>query len=145
MELINYRKDGSEFWVEFSLVPIKRGNKVAHFVSIQRETTHKKQESQLLSSILNAIPAEIAMVDLKGNIIAVNKEWKRFADENNLNDQHYGIDSNYIDICNNSKGQDSEGALSVSQGLQEVIAGTVPFFKMQYPVILSCNNGGLKY
>lgn len=39
-ELINYRKDGSEFWVDFSIFPIaNEAGWYTHWVSIQRETT----------------------------------------------------------------------------------------------------------
>ncbi len=41
-ELINYRKDGSKFWVELSMVPIADENGwYTHWVSIQRETTEQ--------------------------------------------------------------------------------------------------------
>jgi PAS domain S-box-containing protein len=39
-ELINYRKDGSEFWVDISIFPIaNESGWYTHWVSIQRETT----------------------------------------------------------------------------------------------------------
>ncbi|EMR04231.1 PAS domain S-box protein [Cesiribacter andamanensis] len=48
-EIINYRKDGSEFWVELTVVPIRLyGTELTHFVSIQRETTHKKELEKAL-------------------------------------------------------------------------------------------------
>ena len=41
-ELINYRKDGSEFWVELSIDPIEDENGVCtHWVSVQRDTTQR--------------------------------------------------------------------------------------------------------
>jgi PAS domain S-box-containing protein len=52
VELLNYRKDGSEFWVELNIVPItnKRGQ-VTHWVALQREITERKQaEAALIES-----------------------------------------------------------------------------------------------
>lgn len=48
-EAINYRKDGSEFWVEFSIVPVadKRG-KYTHWISIQRDISERKQTEEAL-------------------------------------------------------------------------------------------------
>ena len=48
VETINYRKDGSEFWVEFSIVAV--GNKqgiYSHWISIQRDITERKRLSEI--------------------------------------------------------------------------------------------------
>lgn len=43
LELVNYRKDGSRFWVELNIFPVRdhRGE-VTHWVSIQRDTTERR-------------------------------------------------------------------------------------------------------
>lgn len=44
VELINYRKDGSEFWVEISITPVADDlGECTHFVAIQRDITERKQ------------------------------------------------------------------------------------------------------
>ena len=44
VELINYRKDGSEFWVDISIVPVAAEAGIhSHWVSIQRDTTGRRQ------------------------------------------------------------------------------------------------------
>jgi PAS domain S-box-containing protein len=44
VELINYRKDGSEFWVEMSIVPVADKNGCyTHWIGIQRDITERKQ------------------------------------------------------------------------------------------------------
>ena len=52
VELINYRKDGSEFWVDMTVAPILNENKeLTHYVSIERDATDRKQlESALLQA-----------------------------------------------------------------------------------------------
>lgn len=44
LEIINYRKDGSQFWVELSVTPVAddEGN-YTHFLAIQRDITERKQ------------------------------------------------------------------------------------------------------
>lgn len=50
-ELINYRKDGSEFWVNFSIVPIvNENNIITHHISIQRDVTDRKNAEEELKS-----------------------------------------------------------------------------------------------
>jgi PAS domain S-box-containing protein len=48
VETINYRKDGSEFWVEFSIVAVanKRGL-YTHWISVQRDITERKRLSEI--------------------------------------------------------------------------------------------------
>ena len=44
VETINYRKDGSEFWVEFSIVPVGNKNGLyTHWISVQRDITERKR------------------------------------------------------------------------------------------------------
>lgn len=52
IEMINYRKDGTEFWVELSIVPVAddRGW-FTHWVSVQREITERKEAEKLASRV----------------------------------------------------------------------------------------------
>lgn len=49
-EILNYRKNGSQFWVELDIAPIRDNeNVITHWVSIQREITNRKEyEASLL-------------------------------------------------------------------------------------------------
>ena len=49
VEILNYRKDGSEFWVELNIVPVanERGW-YTHWVSVQREITERKAAQVIL-------------------------------------------------------------------------------------------------
>ncbi|HIK06213.1 MAG TPA: PAS domain S-box protein [Trichormus sp. M33_DOE_039] len=49
VEVINYRKDGTEFWNEFSIVPVAdRQGWYTHWIAVQRDTTGRKQVEQAL-------------------------------------------------------------------------------------------------
>jgi diguanylate cyclase (GGDEF)-like protein/PAS domain S-box-containing protein len=52
IELINYRKDGTEFWVELSIVPVanERGW-YTHWVSVQRDITERKNTQELAARV----------------------------------------------------------------------------------------------
>ncbi len=48
VEVINYRKDGSEFWNEFSIVPVAdRDGLYTHWIAVQRDTTRRKQMDEI--------------------------------------------------------------------------------------------------
>ncbi len=62
VEVINYRKDGSEFWNEFSLVPVAdRDGFYTHWIAVQRDTTRRKQ----LDEIRLALEREQELSSLK--------------------------------------------------------------------------------
>jgi len=71
VELLNYRKDGSEFWVELNIVPIaNKSGQVTHWVALQREITERKQaeaalveSKQQISKILESITDGFFTVD----------------------------------------------------------------------------------
>ncbi len=47
-EVLNYRKDGTEFWVELSIVPVAdTGGDITHWVSVQRDVTARRQTDEL--------------------------------------------------------------------------------------------------
>lgn len=52
VELINYRKDGSEYWVDMTVAPIvNEAKELTHFVSIERDVTERKHlETALLQA-----------------------------------------------------------------------------------------------
>ncbi len=52
LDLINYHKDGTEFWVEVSIVPITDKNGwFTHWVSVQRDISDRKQAEATLKQL----------------------------------------------------------------------------------------------
>jgi sigma-54 dependent transcriptional regulator, acetoin dehydrogenase operon transcriptional activator AcoR len=86
-ETVNYRKDGSEYYVEWDITPIRAADgQIAYFLSIQRNVTARKQAEQQLEetfrqldksrsdliSILNEFRIGTAMTDEKGRVVFLN-------------------------------------------------------------------------
>jgi PAS domain S-box-containing protein len=85
VELLNYRKDGSEFWVELNIVPIanKSGN-ITHWVALQRDITERKQaEAQLVTSNQQISKIVESITD---GFFTVDHQW-RFTDFNQKAEQ----------------------------------------------------------
>lgn len=48
-ELLNYRKDGTKFWVQFSILPLKnKEGKTTHWVAFEKDITKNKEQNDLL-------------------------------------------------------------------------------------------------
>ena len=49
IEMLNYRKDGSEFWVELNIVPVTNAaGWYTHWVSVQRDITERKRDEAVM-------------------------------------------------------------------------------------------------
>jgi diguanylate cyclase (GGDEF)-like protein/PAS domain S-box-containing protein len=80
LELINYRKDGSIYWVELNSVPVAdETGKLTHWVSVQRDISDRKlmeraffQEKELAQVTLQSIGDAVITTDTIGNISTLN-------------------------------------------------------------------------
>ena len=85
VEMINYRKDGSEFWVELSIVPVADENGwYTHWISSQRDITerrareaaHYESEARKTAIVENSLDA-IVTINADGKIV----EWNQAAEQ----------------------------------------------------------------
>ena len=55
-EVLNYRKDGSEYWADLSIVPVaNKAGWYTHWISVQRDITARKAHESLLHSQAEAL------------------------------------------------------------------------------------------
>jgi PAS domain S-box-containing protein len=85
-----------------------------------------------LSSILDAIPSEIAVVNATGQIVYTNQEWDGFARENSAN-QSCLSGANYLDTCRRSAQAGDPTASEVLRGLLLLLEGVEKRFDFEYP------------
>lgn len=76
-ELLNYAKDGSEFWVDLSITPlINEKGWVTHWIAIQRDVSDRKVAELVLqrqAQIINQINDSVLTTDFRGVITSWNK------------------------------------------------------------------------
>ncbi|HEY9832198.1 MAG TPA: PAS domain S-box protein [Stenomitos sp.] len=81
VELINYRKDGSEFWVEISIVPVANAEGwYTHWVAVERDISDRKRSEDALrlsDEILQQMPDAVLLTDLNLSI----QKWTGKAEE----------------------------------------------------------------
>lgn len=78
----------------------------------------------------DALSANVAILAADGRVVAVNRAWRAFAEENDGDD---GLGSNYLRVCEAATGEDREAALQIASGIRAVLAGRAPLFELEYP------------
>ena len=133
------RKDGSRFPVTLSATALTdEAGQFTGFLGVIADITERKrvsaalQEAQrFLLSALDALSAQIAILDEHGTIIQLNAAWNRFAQENGCAAGFSNIGDNYLQVCD-SAGSFSEGASLLGRGIRLVMAGISQQFEAEY-------------
>jgi len=92
-----------------------------------------RRSQRFLQSALDAISAHIAILNQQGLIVAVNSAWNRFARENNCLANNFGINADYLALCESAIGNGADEAPAVAQGIRSVMAGRCDEFLLEYP------------
>jgi diguanylate cyclase (GGDEF)-like protein len=88
-------------------------------------------KDQLASAVLDALTASICVLDIKGNIVAVNEAWRRFSAANGGCGDYVG--ANYIQACDAVEGEDQTGAREIGGAVRDVLSGHRALLEMEYP------------
>ncbi len=91
---------------------------------------HREEAKQ--AAVLNALPANIALLDAQGLIVSVNDAWRRFAGANPLQGPGCGIGHNYVDICDRAGGDDALEARKIADGIRSILRGAKKNFSLEY-------------
>lgn len=99
-----------------------------------RHTWNSLRHDELVRpvSILNALPASIALLDTQGVIIAVNEAWRRNAGGRVLQGAHAEAGVCYLALCEQAAGADAEEARRLAAGVRAVLAGREQRYAMDY-------------
>ncbi len=104
-------------------------------ITSQEEAKARERDSdQLRQAVLDALPAQVAVLDGQGRIIAVNAAWRRFAAENLASGElQAGIGLDYLAACAGPGWEGAEEARCMADGIAAVLAGTSAAFSQEYP------------
>nr|WP_239056920.1 EAL domain-containing protein [Wenzhouxiangella limi] len=84
-------------------------------------------------ALINSLPAHIALLDNAGNVIDVNEQWRHFGEQNDFEGADFGLNTNYVRLCEQATGECAEEAGAVADGLRAVLAGDRDSFALEYP------------
>ena len=86
-------------------------------------------------SVIDAIGANIAVLDRKGFITAVNRHWEQFAADNGdlSGGTKTGKGVNYLEVIRNARGESLEGSAETLKGLRKILKGRSSEIHLEYP------------
>lgn len=87
----------------------------------------------LAVSVMDALASNICVVDLTGEILAVNRAWTEFSASNAGGVEQAYLGTNYLNVCRGSTGPASGEAPAFYGGMQDVIEGHTDLFQIEYP------------
>ncbi|MCY7348424.1 MAG: CHASE3 domain-containing protein [Pyrinomonadaceae bacterium] len=114
---------------------------VTHVVGFCRDVTESKKNEialrdseSFVRSILDSLPAHIAVINRSGEIVAVNQAWQNFSRLNCLEDRiiSTGVGQNYLGVCETSAAFE-ESTKDVVEDLRAVLNGESKGFSFEYP------------
>lgn len=88
---------------------------------------------QFLRSALDALSANIAILDESGIIVGVNASWRRFADENGMTWSDCGLGRSYLTVIQAAPGETDGTAQETATGMRELLSGRRERYSMEYP------------
>jgi PAS domain S-box-containing protein len=102
-------------------------------IKLRQSEIAQREFAATQSSILNALPAHIALLDRAGVIVSVNESWRQFAGDNALQDTASAIGQNYLEVCERANNHHAMEANAVAGGIRSVMSGTARRFTLEYP------------
>jgi diguanylate cyclase (GGDEF)-like protein/PAS domain S-box-containing protein len=84
-------------------------------------------------AILNALPAQIALLDAQGRIVAVNEWWGLPTGGGSLRGPGFKIGLDYARLCDSGQESESVDAKRVAAGARSVLTGATDRFSAEYP------------
>lgn len=83
-------------------------------------------------ALINALPAQIALLDRDGVILEVNERWHEFGMGSEDLSELHGVGSPYVDVLKRIMDCHREKTAEIATGLDAVLAGTAESFTAEY-------------
>lgn len=93
----------------------------------------REYEVSKQAAILDALPANIALLDARGSVVSVNAAWSRLAQACALAPPHDGANGVGFEVCSVVAGGNAALAQQVTQAIRSVLAGDLKTFSVEYP------------
>jgi PAS domain S-box-containing protein len=139
-----YHQDGSRFWIEGQVRPVRDDSgTITAILGLSRPLSPSRagaiervRNDGYAKDILNSISAHVAVLGPDGRIQDVNQAWERFAAENSpggFPPPSTGVGVDYVALCRRASGDHVAEAGPAADGIEEVLQGRRAYFELEYP------------
>ena len=119
-------------------------------VGLSADITERKRADQELresqefaQSTIDALSSNISVLDEAGTVIAVNRRWMEFGQENQNESPgeveasssgcgNFGIGANYLAVCDWAEGPEAHEAAEFAAGIRKVLSGEIERHSQEY-------------
>lgn len=95
-------------------------------------STPRPVEKALVRAVIDSLPQEIVVLDGRGEVIAINAAWTRFAFAQTGAPSGFSLGANYLEVCRAAARQGGAGARAVLDGLEALLRGARSEFSVEY-------------
>ncbi|MBK1721340.1 CBS domain-containing protein [Thiocystis violacea] len=101
-------------------------------LNLQSEAAQRESE-RLAQATLDSLTEHLAILDETGKILTVNRAWRSFAQANPPLSANVCEGANYLEVCEQAVGPNSEEVPSVVAGIRAILNGEQDDFALEYP------------
>ncbi|GMV60284.1 MAG: hypothetical protein AMXMBFR72_33750 [Betaproteobacteria bacterium] len=91
-----------------------------------------RESERFVRSTLDSLPANIAILDQSGAIVAVNRAWRQFAEHNGAATAAVCEGANYLAVCDGAAGAGADEAHAFAAAVRDVMYGRRADFRLEY-------------
>jgi PAS domain-containing protein len=95
--------------------------------------TSPLERTGFAAAVIDALASHICVTDQHGVIIAVNRAWRRFGEENSGGLCKSDLGTHYLRVCQSSSGPGADEANDFALGVRAVLEGQSELFELEYP------------
>jgi PAS domain S-box-containing protein len=120
-------------WVQAAFVPEGRVYGLVLDITQRKAAEEEaRKQREFSQAVFDALEAHICVLDAAGEIVAVNRSWRVFAEANQMRLPGAGLGGNYLAICDGAVGPEAAEARAFAAGIRQVLEGAQESFARDY-------------
>lgn len=113
----------------FNAMLTRQREHAAALAASQADVSHALAQR---TAVLDAIPAQVALLDSAGTIREVNERWRESARGNGYHDPDGWVGADYLALCGQVGSESADDATRAAAGIRDVLAGDAADFELRY-------------